>query len=166
MNFDLRMCQSQLEPSSQLETQFWIHQFIINLFIWNWWDAKTYFCRDWTLTLNISTWLVSMCVYCTCVCSSPVRHRWVWEEPTAVPWRWLCKHGGQLPVCVPRGTRDRTRWVGLSRWAMRVRQALLLWTTFSGFYSIFLRGERKTWRAKRRSVSGDIVTEQTVWMTR
>lgn len=109
------------------------------------------------------------------------RHRWVWEEPSAVPWRWLCKHGGQLPVCVPRRTRDCARWVGLSRWVMRsserrlkltlLLQTFLLVLAFllslrnCGRMQFLQRDERKTKRVKRWSVGPDAVTEETVWMT-
>lgn len=49
------------------------------------------------------------------VFSSLVRHRWMWEEPSVVSWRWMCKHGRQLSVHLPPRTWDHPWWVSLSR---------------------------------------------------
>ncbi len=131
--------QSLLNPTI-LQVKVWILTCKCSKANWSWRHGFHWILTRGETNFNTKYLYVCLCVYCICLCSSPVRHRWVWEEPSAVPWRWLYKHGGQLPVRVPRGTRDRARWVGLSRWVLR--RTLLLWT-FSSFLLFSFLSERQ-----------------------
>lgn len=72
-----------------------------------------------------------ICYFACVVCSSAARHWWMWEEPSPVSWRWMCKQRGQLPVHLPRRTRDRPWWLSLFRWAITSTSSFLL---FSGIF--------------------------------
>lgn len=71
----------------------------------------------------------------------PIRHRWVWTQSSAVSGRRVRQQRRQLPVCVPRWTWDRARWLGLSRWVMRLSewrvgrttQKLFIWAFIPSF---------------------------------
>ena len=103
---------------------------------------------------------VCVCVVHGCVYFPPIRHRWVWEEPSAVPRGRVCKHGGQLPVRLPRWTRDRPGRLGLSRWVTSERflsePFFFGWCMCtSGVFPERWKGEKQRWCCHRADSLND-----------